>query len=123
MVDDGNYSLNVQGNITFWPGTINLGTGRLTIAESTVIENNGLIETQNTDSQPLPASTTYGNGGSIRFNGSSAPQNLVAGTYNNIYIENASGVVLPAGAEVKANGYLQIAANAALEIGTGAALP
>ena len=118
VVDDGNYSLNVQGNITN-SGTINLGTGRLTIAESTVIENNGLIETQNTDSQPLPASTTYGNGGSIRFNGNSAPQNLVAGTYNNIYIENAYGVVLPAGAEVKANGYLQIAANAALEIGTG----
>lgn len=117
-VTNSGSAFSVSGNLTN-SGTIDLGKGSLVVAETSVIENNGMIQTGNTSAEPLPASATYGNGGSIRFNATDAQQTLAAGTYNNIYINNSQGVVLPADAVVKANGNLEIGSGAALEIGAG----
>ena len=114
---NGEFTLNTSGNITN-NGTISLGIGTLTIGQSTIIQNTGLIETQNTSATPLPLVNTYGNSGTIRFNGSAA-QTLFAGTYNDVVVDNPAGVVMQQAANVVANGKLEVKAGSVLEIGTG----
>jgi len=114
---NGAYEFNVSGNITN-AGTISMDIGTLTIAQNTIIENTGLIETKNASAQPLPASSNYANSGTIQFNGSTQ-QTLFAGTYNDVIVDNPQGVVMAAGANVVANGTLEIKIGSKLEIGTG----
>ncbi|OIP83358.1 MAG: hypothetical protein AUK44_05500 [Porphyromonadaceae bacterium CG2_30_38_12] len=109
-------SLKVSGNMTN-AGTISLGVGVLTIAQNTIIENVGLIETKNTTAQPLPISNSLGNSGTVKFSGSAA-QTLYTGTFNDIIIDNTAGVTLPPNAVANAQGTLQINSGK-LEIGAG----
>lgn len=102
------YTLKVNGDLT--------NNGTLTAADGTLditgfIENNGIINTKNT----IPIRTSYG--GTVVFNGTSI-QTLNGGTYNDIVVDNPSGVVMAADAVVVANGTLEVKSNAKLEIGT-----
>lgn len=105
---NGVYTLDVNGDLT--------NNGTLTAADGTLdvtgfIENNGIINTKNT----IPIRTSYG--GTVVFNGTSV-QTLNGGTYNDIVVDNPSGVVMAANAVVVANGTLEVKSNAKLEIGT-----
>ncbi len=98
-------SAAVNGMLTVDEGqTLNLGTNTLT-GTLTTITNNGTVITQNTSTTPFTAGRTWSGTGTVTFNGS-ATQSLVAGTYNNIIINNTNGAVMTGNATV--NGTLHI---------------
>jgi hypothetical protein len=84
--------------------SLNLGTSALGGALSAVA-NNGIIITQNTSTTPLPSSRTWAGAGAVILNGT-AQQTLVAGTYNNLTINNTAGAV--ASGNVTVNGTLHL---------------
>lgn len=109
---NGAYTLTVSGNFTN-NDTIIIDMG--TVALTGFLENNSLIRTKNS----IPSKSPFD--GTIEYNGTS-PQTLIDNaTYNNLIINNASGVSLPAETDISAT-LLTIEAGAFLEIGTKRAM-
>jgi hypothetical protein len=82
--------LTINGTLTTNSFSIlNLGTARLVVAS---VNNNGTIETQNTlSTTPIPSGLDWrgsGNGGTVLYDASAGGQSIVAGTYNNLYIQH-----------------------------------
>lgn len=77
----------------------------------TSIQNNGIIQTQNTTATPFTSGKTWGGTGILNMNAASTAQTLVAGTYNNLTLSSTAGTT--AVANVTVNGKLDLpAANA-----------
>lgn len=75
------------------------------------IQNNGIIQTQNTSALPLTSGKTWSGSGILNMNATSTAQTLVAGTYNNLTLSSTAGTT--AVANVTVNGKLDLpAANA-----------
>jgi hypothetical protein len=68
-------------------GTLNMVENALVV---TNVSHAGTLQTQNTSSVPVSTGKTWG--GTVQYNGTSGGQTIVAGTYNNLTISNASGV-------------------------------
>ena len=82
-------NITVNGTLIVSPGvTLDMATFQLLGTPATTI-NNGTILTQNTTSTPIPTGMTWG--GTVNYNGSTGSQTVMAGTYNNLTINNASG--------------------------------
>ncbi len=84
---------------------LNLGTSTLS-GNLTAIQNNGIIQTQNTTATPFASGKTWAGSGVLHFNAASAAQTLVAGTYNNLKLSSAAGTT--ANADVTVNGELNL---------------
>ena len=72
----------------------------------TSIQNNGIIRTQNTSATPFASDKTWTGSGILDMNATSAPQFLVAGTYNNLTLSSTGGTT--ANANVTVNGKLDL---------------
>jgi hypothetical protein len=82
-------ALTVNGTFeTTAGGILNMGTNQL-LGTLNTITNGGTIRTQNTTSTPLPTGKTWG--GTVQYDAGSGGQTVVAGTYNNLTLSNASG--------------------------------
>lgn len=84
---------------------LNLGTSTLS-GNLTAIQNNGIIQTQNTTATPFASGKTWSGTGVLHFNAASAAQTLVAGTYNNLKLSSDAGTT--ANADVTVNGELNL---------------
>ncbi|MGV8992692.1 MAG: T9SS sorting signal type C domain-containing protein [Flavobacterium sp.] len=89
---------------------LNLGTIPL-LGTLSSIQNNGIIQTQNTSALPFTSGKTWAGSGILNMNATSTAQTLVAGTYNNLTLSSTAGTT--AVANVTVNGKLDLpAANA-----------
>ena len=89
---------------------MNLGTIPL-LGTLNSIQNNGIIQTQNTSALPFTSGKTWAGSGILNMNATSTAQTLVAGTYNNLTLSSTAGTT--AVANVTVNGKLDLpAANA-----------
>ena len=84
---------------------LNLGTIPL-LGALNIIQNNGIIKTQNTDLNPFPAGKVWNGSGVLHMNSTSSGQNLVGGTYNNLTLSSTAGTI--ATADVTVNGILEL---------------
>jgi hypothetical protein len=83
--------LTVYGTLTTTAGgTLDLVLYRL-IGPPTGITNNGIIQTQNTGTTPIPSGKTWG--GTVIFNGSTS-QSIPQSTFNNVTLNNSNGCSL-----------------------------
>ena len=97
--DTAGGGLTVNGTLTTTSGgTLDMSTYTLGGTLST-ITNNGTIKTSATGATPIPANETWG--GTVQYNGS-VSQTAVAGTYNNLTINNSAGVSLTGDVTVNA---------------------
>ncbi len=108
-----------SGDINSTALTIDNGTtldmGTFVLTGGSTNSGTGTLRTQNNSSLPIPGGKTWP--GTVDYNGSST-QTAVAGTYGNMYIDNAAGVLLNDSATV--NGTLLINTGNNLQINTGA---
>lgn len=95
-----NQLLKVDALQTLDLGSIPLG-GTLTS-----IQNNGIIQTQNTTATPFTSGKNWGGTGILNMNAASTAQTLVAGTYNNLTLSSTGGT--NAAADVTVNGILNL---------------
>jgi hypothetical protein len=85
-------NLTVNGTLaTALGGVLNLKTYQL-LGTVLTISNLGTIQTQNTGSTPIPSGKTWG--GTVQYNSTTGAQTGMAGTYNNLIIDNTTGVTL-----------------------------
>ncbi|MFZ4581211.1 MAG: hypothetical protein ACOYM7_01060 [Paludibacter sp.] len=90
-------NLTVNGTLSTASGsTLNMVTNQLLGTLST-ISNDGTIQTQNTSATPFPTGKTWS--GTVLYNGA-AGQTIPASTFNNLTINNSSGVSLAANTSV-----------------------
>jgi len=90
-------TLTVNGTLTTTNGgTLNMGTNQL-LGTLSSITNDGTIQTQNTSATPIPTGRTWG--GTILYNGATG-QTIPASTFNNLTVNNSSGVTLAANSTV-----------------------
>lgn len=85
---------------------LNLGTFTL-FGNLTSIQNNGIIQTQNTSLTPFTSGKTWNGIGILNLNAGAA-QTLVEGTYNNLTLSSTGGTI--AAANVTVNGILNLPA-------------
>jgi hypothetical protein len=106
----------VNGTLTTAAGqTLNLGTNALT-GTLTTITNNGNILIQNTTVTPFPSGKTWGGSGVLNLN-ASTQQTIVAGTYQNLTVNNTAGAV--AATSFTVNGILNLpVANPSATVGS-----
>lgn len=101
--------------------TLNMGANTLDVTSP---NNSGTIRTQNTSSTPLTTGKTWG--GTVQYDATSGGQTVMAGTYNNLTMSNASGTQTASGDLTVNLGTLTIANGASLDTagyivtGTGA---
>lgn len=101
-----NSNVLVNGTLTVDEGqTLNLGTSTLT-GTLTTINNNGTVTTQNTGATPFAANKTWAGTGTVVLNAATAPQTLVASTYNNVTVTTTGGAT--AGGDITVNGNLNL---------------
>jgi hypothetical protein len=91
-------------------GTI---TTSSTIAIANTVSNTGSIVTSSQNNPPIPASKTWG--GTIEFSNTGGGQNIVAGTYNNLLLDNTSNTNTAQGAIV-VNGALTTASGGTFDL-------
>lgn len=110
--DNTTYSIGVEKDITV-NGTLEITTGSVVDLQSNVlsgtlstINNNGVIKTQNNSATSIPSGKSWS--GTIVYNGTDA-QTIPAGTYANLTVENAAGVI--AGGDITVNSILNLAVN------------
>ncbi|MCD6024373.1 MAG: transporter, partial [Fibrobacteria bacterium] len=77
-------------------GTFDMGTGVLTATG--VPSHAGILRTENTAAAPISANKTWG--GTVIYTGVTGTQTVVAGTYNNLTLSNASGTNSAGGAVI-----------------------
>jgi hypothetical protein len=88
---------------------LDLGTGIILSGTLTVLSNNGTLKTSvptATSAAPIPAGMTWN--GTIEYAAASGAQTIVAGTYNNLTLDNASGTNSATGA-ITVNGIVTTA--------------
>lgn len=84
-------NITVNGTLTTTAGgTFNLGTNSLSGTLNS-LNHNGILQTANAGSSPLPAGKTWG--GTVVYNGASS-QTIVYGNYNSLTLSNATGAAL-----------------------------
>jgi hypothetical protein len=102
-VQFANGDLAVNGVLTTTSGgTLDLRANLLS-GTLAIINNAGTIQTQNASAIPIPSGKIWN--GTMAFNGSSI-QTIVNGTFNNLTIDNAAGVI--ASADFTVNGILNL---------------
>ena len=111
-------NLTVNGTLTTTAGvTLDLGTNLLS-GSLTTITNNGTISTivpTATSTTPIPAGKTWG--GTVIYNADAGSQTVVAGTYNNLTLNNSSGINA-AGGTLTVSGTLITTSNGTFDLGT-----
>ncbi len=80
----GNVSTTSFSTLT--GGTLNMAGFILT---GTTISNQGALRTQNTTAAPIPSNKTWS--GTVIYDATSGGQTVMLGTYNNLFVSNASG--------------------------------
>lgn len=104
-----------NGEFKVLSGVLDLGEFQL-LGNLSYVINNGWIQTQNTDTLPIPADLTWLGTGTLEYNGSE-PQILVAGDFYRIIIDNE--LSMDSNATVIARDTLRINADKSLTIASG----
>lgn len=104
-----------NGELKVLSGVLDLGEYQLLGSLSNVV-NNGLIQTQNTDTLAIPSGLVWSGTGTLRYHGVD-PQILVAGDFHRIIIDN--DLTLDAGTTVIARDTLRINEDKSLAIVSG----
>ncbi|WP_165871538.1 hypothetical protein [Flaviaesturariibacter flavus] len=92
--------LSISGTLTTNAFSIlNMGTSALSLSGGSIV-NNGTVATQSTSATPLPPNIDWRGttGGSVLYNASGGGQTVVAGTYNNLYLQHAGAGALESAA-------------------------
>jgi MBG domain (YGX type)/Putative peptidoglycan binding domain/MBG domain len=93
-------------------GILNMGVH---ILSATTVNNAGIIRTQNTSANPIPAGKTWG--GTVHYNNPGGSQTIVAGTYNKLTIAQGFGGSASLDGDVDVDGVLALTSGA---VSTGA---
>lgn len=117
-----NNPITVLGSFTTNVGSIlDMSTYALTV---NTVSHSGTLLTQNTSAAPFTAAKVWG--GLVTFNSTSATQNMVSGTFNNLTLKSTFGVI--SSFDITVNGILDLAINnpsatkGLLDMGAGASM-
>jgi hypothetical protein len=109
-------NLTVNGTLSVSSGSVlNLTSSYVLSGTLSTITNDGTIKTSYTTGyySPIPTGKTWG--GTVEYASASGSQTIVAGTYNNLQLDNTSGTNT-AGGILTVNGTLTVPANGTLSM-------
>ncbi|MGD0038744.1 MAG: hypothetical protein ABSC53_15770 [Bacteroidota bacterium] len=99
LILSNNSTVNLQGSSstltvndalsTTASDVLNFGTDVVLNGTLTTLTNNGKIKTSSTNATPIPSGKTWS--GTIEYTAAAGVQTVVAGTYNNLTLDNTSG--------------------------------
>lgn len=117
---DGNITVKDTFTTTSVFCLLDMGEYMLAMPDTAVVDNRGMIKTQNTTATPIPADKVWGVApfGTVMYNAANGGQTIVKGTYNNLTAEHTNGGTSTANGDITIEGMIN-AATASTTINLG----